>query len=282
MIGNTRIVSVDPSIVKFNPSLFQYKKYDTLNGDTGTLNNVNKWNTFASGVFILWKDKKGNLFVVDGHQRLNLAHRLIKCEKSKGPKAINAYVFNQCDSLGKEINTAREIRLLAARKNILESRMDSDPFDIAKVLREAPELEKEIKSEISSYSSLIKNAKVLANLSCNAFTFFSNSDLDPRFVVGLVDLYGDTDKLLYVAKEAQDSGLYNVSDMQLKLIKSMGIKENDISNLFGNSKEYQINIVFILRSRLIISACVLMIERTICFLIYLITCFCFRKLRFIR
>ena len=33
--------------------------------------------------------------------------------------------------------------------------------------------------------------------------------------------------------------------MQLKLIKSMGIKENDISNLFGNSKEYQINIVYV-------------------------------------
>ena len=104
---------------------FQFKKSDAR-GKTGRLANVERWDPAAAGVVTVWRDAKGVNYVVDGHQRVNLAHEL----ESRGhpPIEIDVRVLDGAKM------SAKEARLWGARLNIGQD--SASAVDAANVLRE--------------------------------------------------------------------------------------------------------------------------------------------------
>lgn len=69
---------VRPDSVEFDPQRFQYKlNAEHGTGSVGSLQGVKKWDPELGGVLQVWKDPaNGKTYVVNGHNRLDLARRL--------------------------------------------------------------------------------------------------------------------------------------------------------------------------------------------------------------
>lgn len=110
-----------PGEIAFDPSRFQYKINATATtGEVGSLSGVRKWDPNLSGVMSVWKDPAdGEVYVVNGHNRLALARRL-KAE------AVTVRFLNA--------PTATEARAIGALQNIAEGA--GSPMDAAKFFRD--------------------------------------------------------------------------------------------------------------------------------------------------
>jgi len=110
-----------PGEIAFDPSRFQYKINATATtGEVGSLLGVRKWDPNLSGVMSVWKDPAdGEVYVVNGHNRLALARRL-KAE------AVTVRFLNAA--------TATEARAIGALQNIAEGA--GSPMDAAKFFRD--------------------------------------------------------------------------------------------------------------------------------------------------
>ena len=110
-----------PGEIGFDPLRFQYKINATATtGEVGSLSGVRKWDPNLSGVMSVWKDPAdGEVYVVNGHNRLALARRL-------GAEAVTVRFLNAA--------TATEARAIGALQNIAEGA--GSPMDAAKFFRD--------------------------------------------------------------------------------------------------------------------------------------------------
>lgn len=128
-------VQVDARQIKVAPKVYQFKESDA-EGVTGALRNVAEWDELQGRAtpVVLHQTTDGTLYVADGHQRVNLAQRLLAQGKPVPP--LNAVVYREADGY-----TAADMRRVAALVNV---RQDSaTAVDIAKLLREGPLSEQE-------------------------------------------------------------------------------------------------------------------------------------------
>jgi hypothetical protein len=86
---------LDPSRIKADPEVFQFKSGGDEKGVTDRLKSVAKWNPVAAGKAMVFERADGSHVIADGHQRLGLAQRLM----SGGEKGIklDAYVLRERD-----------------------------------------------------------------------------------------------------------------------------------------------------------------------------------------
>ena len=120
----------DPDELEVDASRFQFKG-DVINdsGETGILSDVKVWDPMSSGMAVVWIDKGGTNYIVDGHQRLGLAKRL----KSEGQEpTITARILREDDGI-----TSPQARAIAAIKNINEG--SGTAVDVSRALRDAPD-----------------------------------------------------------------------------------------------------------------------------------------------
>ena len=108
-------------LIHFDPSRFQYKIHqeDTTTGSVGSLAGVGTYDHNLGGVLSVWKDPaNGKVFVVNGHNRLDLAKRL-------GADKVTARFLDAPNAL--------EARSIGALQNIAEGRGTS--LDAARFYR---------------------------------------------------------------------------------------------------------------------------------------------------
>jgi hypothetical protein len=74
----------DPDTITADPDRFQFKGNTNEDGVSPYLMSITEWDSFASGIVLVWEQKDGQRFIVDGHQRLALAKRL----KGQGQEAV--------------------------------------------------------------------------------------------------------------------------------------------------------------------------------------------------
>lgn len=122
----------DAARLRTDARRFQYKDNGDAEGVTTALRAVTRWDPAKANQLIVWQDKAGDLFVVDGHQRSGLARRLLASGFER-EIAIPGLLFREIDGFG-----TNDIRAIAAAKNIAER--SGSPIDGAKVLRSKPEL----------------------------------------------------------------------------------------------------------------------------------------------
>lgn len=150
------ICRVNPDDLATAPELFQYKEYKSETGEIGTLANAPRWDPDLAGIAYIWQANDGQLYIVDGHQRLGLAKRM----KAAGQEDV--YILGK---IWKESDgfSAQNLRLRAAKKNISEG--SGTAVDAARVLRQDPKL----LDAVSRDNALARDARGIAKLDDEAF-----------------------------------------------------------------------------------------------------------------
>lgn len=105
---------VDAYSVRTDPERFQVKRAPT--------ELTERWDADRAGLMLFWQDREGNTFVVDGHQRLQLA-------QMSGVREVQGFVFREENGV-----TASDMLQVSAIKNASEGTMSLT--DTAAVLRE--------------------------------------------------------------------------------------------------------------------------------------------------
>jgi hypothetical protein len=117
------IAEVDPKKIAVDPQRFQYKILgaQTKSGSVGSLSGVRKWDPNLAGIIQVWRDPKdGKVYVINGHNRLDLANQL------NVPKVTARFLKAQ---------SPEEARSVGAMTNIAEGR--GTPIDAAKFFRDS-------------------------------------------------------------------------------------------------------------------------------------------------
>lgn len=90
------IIIVNISDIKIDPKRFQFRLGNiTEDGTRGLLEDVERYNLIFSDAVLLWQDKGGQLFLVDGHERLALAKRC-------NVRQVSAFVMKETDNITAE------------------------------------------------------------------------------------------------------------------------------------------------------------------------------------
>ena len=154
--------SFRPGDLTVDADRFQFKAGGDEQGVTDRLQGVSQWDPIKAGLSLIWEDKSGQRFIVDGHQRYGLAQRIAAQDPSQDPK-LNGIVVREADGVSDV-----EARVMAASKNIAEG--TGTAIDAAKVLRDQPELI----NELPPRSELVRQARGLANLGDEPFRAIVN------------------------------------------------------------------------------------------------------------
>ena len=151
------------SDLNLDPERFQYKLVHGKTGSTGSLSGVGKWDDDLAGVVSVWRDPKdGKVYVVNGHNRLNLA-------KDLSVKDITVRLLNA--------QSSQEARAKGAMINIAEGR--GTAIDAAKFLRDMNLADKESlkKAGIPMRDRVASQGLALAQLPQELFDRVASGDI---------------------------------------------------------------------------------------------------------
>lgn len=161
-----------PSELHLDPRRFQYKESDER-GVTGALVGVSRWESALANPITSYRDTDGLLYVVNGHQRTDLALRAI----TGGQEGV--MVPNRILDAA-EGWTPEQARALGAYQNIAEG--SGTALDAAKVLRCPVELPGGVAlPPLPPQSVMVRQARGLARLSEAAFGCVVNGVLPPAY-----------------------------------------------------------------------------------------------------
>jgi hypothetical protein len=151
---------VRPSELTLDPKRFQYKEADDQ-GVTGALAGVTRWDSNLANPITAYRDTDGKLYVVNGHQRTDLAAR---ADASGQPDVqMSARVLDAADGW-----SAKQVKALGAYQNIAEG--TGTAVDAAKVLRnQVPMPNGRQLPPLPPRSALVQQARGLSALSNEAF-----------------------------------------------------------------------------------------------------------------
>lgn len=152
----------DPRTLGTDAEAFQYKGNSDQAGVTNRLAGVQEWNPLAAGNVVVYERADGRRFVVDGHQRLGLAKRLLG--EGHPPIGFGGALLKEKDGW-----TPADARAVAAKKNIQEG--SGETLDTARVLRDRPDM---WDRSLPASSPKLKQAKGLADLSDDAWGMMVN------------------------------------------------------------------------------------------------------------
>jgi hypothetical protein len=167
------IATFSPYELGVDPERFQFKAGGDEAGVTDRLKDVKTWDPIKSGMSLVWVDRAGKPWIVDGHQRLGLARRIAGEDPAQNPQ-IFARTLREDEGY-----TPEKARTLAALKNIAEG--TGTAVDAAKVIRDHPELA----GDLPPRSELVKQARGLVNLDRDAFQMVVN-DVVPSNYAAIV------------------------------------------------------------------------------------------------
>ena len=147
------IVRMPVSDIRMDPDRFQFKQLGT-EGVSSELKGVKKFNEKLAGVVSVWRDPAdGQVYVVNGHHRLELAKRL-------GQRELNVQFL--------DAPNATEARAEGAFINIAEGR--GTATDVAKFLRDAKATPADLEARgVTLRSDLSRDGLALSRLAPDVF-----------------------------------------------------------------------------------------------------------------
>lgn len=163
------IASFRPADLIVDANRFQFKGGGDEAGVTDRLKGVTTWDPIKAGMVLVWQDRGGQSFIVDGHQRLALAKRIGTADPAQDPQLIGR-ILREEDGITPEM-----ARAVAAMKNIAEG--TGTAVDAAKVIRDHPELA----GDLPPRSELVRQARGLTNLDTDAFMMVVNEVVPPNY-----------------------------------------------------------------------------------------------------
>lgn len=167
------IETFDPRALAVDAKLFQFKAGGDEAGVTGKLKDVTTFDARQAGTVLVYEDKAGKQYIVDGHQRMGLAKRAIEGGQDPQTVFLTGSRLREADGW-----TPETARAQAAFKNIAEG--TGTPIDAAKLFRELTPDEIAQMPKLSENNALVRNGRYLARLSDDAFGAVVNDVVPPE------------------------------------------------------------------------------------------------------
>lgn len=215
---------VSPKDLNLDPSRFQYKAGDER-GVTGALQGTDTWEPALANPITAYRDVDGKLYVVNGHQRTDLAQRA----EGAGQQNVQvpARVFNAADGY-----TPEYMRALGAMQNIAEG--SGTAIDAAKIMRE--DLPEQWKLPgLPPKSQLVQQAHGLAALDGDSFGMVVNDIVPPAYAAEVGHAISDPKEQLAAMGVIAKAQPANIEQARLMVqdIKNSGFLQGDQTSLFG-------------------------------------------------
>lgn len=220
-------VMVQPQNLTVDPERFQYKQSGE-GGVTGALHGVQKWEPALANPITAWQGEDGKLYVVNGHQRTDLALRA----QSAGQQDVRmpARVYREADGY-----TPEYMRTLGAYQNMAEG--SGTAIDAAKVLRGRSSIPPELQlPDLPPKGAIVAQARSLEGLSDHAFGMVENGLVPPAYAAHVGDLIKDpTEQMaaLDMLAKAQPANSEQAR-LMVKDIRDSGYLKGDQTTLFGD------------------------------------------------
>ena len=219
----------DPFKLEVDAQRFQFKGGGDKFGVSKKLQGVTEWDDVSSGIIVVFRDINGKEFIVDGHQRLGLAKRIMT-NNPKQKILLPAYVFDEATGF-----TASQVRVAAAMKNIREG--STDPVDVFKIFLEDPKKIKD--TSLPPQSAIVRVARNLVKIHPDNREWIFNELIDPE-LIAVVGKRIDPDNAklqeaaLRALAKAKPTNI-NESDEIVQQVIALGYSENKTVDLFGES-----------------------------------------------
>jgi len=194
------LAEIDPSEVLADPKRFQYKILGehTASGSVGSLSGVRKYDPNLAGIIQVWEDPAdGKTYVVNGHNRLELAKRL------GADKVAVRYL---------DVKDDREARAVGAVTNIAEGR--GNALDAAKFFKDTGLSRSDLdKKGIPMREAIAQDGLALSQLEDSLFRKAIQGDITVRqgAIIGGAGL-SETNQLALWNLAEKESKRRNLSD----------------------------------------------------------------------
>lgn len=226
-------VTVSPDMLTLDPERFQYKAAQGPRGVTGALAGVQRWEPALANPITAWLANDGRMYVVNGHQRTDLALRA----QEAGQQGVEmpARVFRESDGY-----TAEDMRTLGALQNIAEG--SGTASDAARVLRQVGQGTERFKlPELPPRSQLVQDAKALAALSDDAFKMVENGLIPEPYAAQVGRLISDPAEQVAAIDALTKAEPANVEQARIMVqdIRNSGFLRGEQTTLFGTEQVAQ-------------------------------------------
>jgi len=225
------VEAVDPNSVLIDADQFQFKAGADIEGVTERLKGVERWDPKLAGIAIVYENNQSQRFIVDGHQRVSLAKRMIEGGQDPSEVNLNAIVLREGD--GVSVADARQI---AAVKNIAEG--TGSAVDTAKIFRELGETGLDLMPSLPPKSALVAAGRGLANLDDDAFVMVINGVVDERIggIVGELVQDGAEQKAIISALAQAEPANQVQARIMVNDMKAAGFQKTETMDLFGGQE----------------------------------------------
>ena len=217
-----------PSELLTDAKTFQYKENSDENGVTDRMNGVEEFDPLYAGKIIVYQNKDGKKYVVDGHQRLGLAKR------AGGDNIrLEGFLFKEEDGY-----TPEQMRILAAQKNIAEGSGTS--IDTAKIIKEIG-LEN-LPKTIPTNSAMVKDGIALSRLGDTAFQKVINGEVTAAQAARIADIIrNDEEKQIAAIEGLKLTDFKTLEEVALFAyeVRAADTVKVEQTNLFGTQELLQ-------------------------------------------
>lgn len=230
-----------PTDLTLDPKRFQYKEADER-GVTGALQGVKKWEPALANPVTAWQAVDGKTYVVNGHQRTDLAQRA----EASGQHAVQvpARVYKESEGY-----TSEFMRVLGAYQNIAEG--SGTAIDAAKIMRGDAIPERDRLPELPPKSQLVRQGKGLSALGDDSFGMVVNDIVPPSYAAEVGHEISSPKEQLAAMDVLAKTHPANVEQARLIVqdIKNSGFLHGEQTGLFGEEQFAQS--LFAERSRIL-------------------------------
>jgi hypothetical protein len=209
--------------IQIDPETYQFRDDVNRDGVDDRLSGITRFDDLRAGTVILHERNDGQIFVADGHHRVDLARQL-------GRDSINAVVLRESDGV-----SASDARQYAAERNVVEG--NATPLDAAKVFRErggdpATVIEDR---DLPRRSQVVRDGAAIAQLSEDAFGAVLNEQITEKDAAAIGRNFTDPDQQLAAVQQYQR--VRPANDRQREIladeIRAAGFSQGEQGGLFG-------------------------------------------------
>ena len=222
------VFRVDPREIEVDAKLFQFRSVVDEFGVGERLQNMTKWDDNMSGIVQTYEFKDGRQFIVDGHQRLGLAKRIMANDPSQ-KITLYARKWREADGI-----TPQGAMIKASLINIGNT-VEGSPqmiLDAAKILRIAPD---ELRGVLPPQAPFVRAANNIAALSDDAFMMVINDVVPVNQAAIIGRLVKDPEKhtaIMRILSETSPSNLTQAETI-IRQARELEFRAETQDTLFG-------------------------------------------------